>query len=73
MEIPGVKNEFQIVLEEKDGITDVTIKVEAESGVTGHMVAKHLRERLGFLPKGDVFPVGSLPRSEGKAKRVVRI
>ncbi|MBR4894342.1 MAG: hypothetical protein IKZ36_04000 [Kiritimatiellae bacterium] len=45
----------------------------AESGVTGHTVAKHLRERLGFLPKGDVFPVGSLPRSEGKAKRVVRI
>ena len=73
MEIPGVKDEFQIVLEEKDGITDVTIKVEAESGVTGHMVAKHLRDRLGFLPKGDVFPVGYLPRSEGKAKRVVRI
>jgi phenylacetate-CoA ligase len=36
------------------------------------MVAKHLRERLGFLPKGDVFPVGTLPRSEGKAKRVIR-
>ena len=71
MEIPGVKSEFQIVLEEKDGITDVTIKVEAEGGVTGHTVAKHLRERLGFLPKGDVLPVGTLPRSEGKAKRVV--
>ncbi|MBO7308624.1 MAG: phenylacetate--CoA ligase [Kiritimatiellae bacterium] len=72
MEIPGVKDEFQIVLEEHDGMTDVTVNVEAEEGVTGHMVAKHLREKLGFLPKGDVFPVGSLPRSEGKAKRVVR-
>ena len=72
MEIPGVKDEFQIVLEERDGMTDVTVNVEAEEGVTGHMVAKHLRERLGFLPKGDVFPVGSLPRTEGKAKRVVR-
>ena len=72
MEIPGVKDEFQIVLEEHDGITDVTVNVEAEEGVTGHMIAKHLRERLGFLPKGDVFPVGSLPRSEGKAKRVIR-
>ena len=72
MEIPGVKDEFQIVLEERDGMTDVTVNVEAEEGVTGHMVAKHLREKLGFLPKGDVFPVGSLPRSEGKAKRVVR-
>ena len=72
MEIPGVKDEFQIVLEERDGMTDVTVNVEAEEDVTGHMVAKHLREKLGFLPKGDVFPVGSLPRTEGKAKRVVR-
>lgn len=72
MEIPGVKDEFQIILEEHNGMTDVTVNVEAEPGVTGHMVAKHLRERLGFLPKGDVFPVGSLPRNEGKAKRVIR-
>ena len=72
MEIPGVKDEFQIILEEHDGMTDVTVNVEAEPGVTGHMVAKHLRERLGFLPKGDVFPVGALPRNEGKAKRVIR-
>ena len=72
MEIPGVKDEFQIILEEHNGMTDVTINVEAEPGVTGHTVAKHLRERLGFLPKGDVFPIGALPRTEGKAKRVIR-
>ena len=72
MEIPGVKDEFQIILEERNGMTDVTINVEAEPGVTGHTVAKHLRERLGFLPNGDVFPVGALPRTEGKAKRVIR-
>jgi phenylacetate-CoA ligase len=71
-EIPGVADEFQIILEETGGITDVTINVEAEAGVSGHIVAKHLRERLGFLPKGEVFPIGSLPRSEGKAKRVMR-
>ena len=53
-------------------MTDVCVRVEAEAGVTGHMVAKHLRERLGFLPQGEVLPVGSLPRTEGKAKRVIR-
>ena len=53
-------------------MTDVTVNVEAEPGVTGHTVAKHLKERLGFLPKGEVFPVGALPRTEGKAKRVIR-
>lgn len=73
MEIPGVKDEFQIILDEVNGMTEVTVNVEAEPGVTGHMVAKHLRERLGFLPRGDVFPVGTLPRTEGKAKRVVRV
>jgi phenylacetate-CoA ligase len=72
MEIPGVKDEFQIILEEKNGMTDVCVRVEAEPGVTGHMVAKHLRERLGFLPQGEVLPVGALPRTEGKAKRVIR-
>jgi len=71
-EIPGVADEFQIILEDNNGITDVTINVEAAPGVTGHTVAKHLRERLGFLPKGDVFPIGALPRTEGKAKRVIR-
>ena len=71
-EIPGIADEFQIILEEHNGMTDVTVNVEAEPGVTGHQVAKHLRERLGFLPKGDVFPIGALPRTEGKAKRVIR-
>ncbi len=71
-EIPGVADEFQIILEERHGMTDVTINVEAEPGVTGHTVAKHLKERLGFLPKGEVFPIGALPRTEGKAKRVIR-
>lgn len=72
LEIPGVRDEFQIILEEHHGMTEVTVNVEAECGVTGHQVAKHLKERLGFLPKGEVFPVGALPRSEGKAKRVIR-
>lgn len=71
-EIPGVADEFQIILTEENGISDVRINVEAAPNVTGHTVAKHLRERLGFLPKGDVLPIGSLPRTEGKAKRVIR-
>ncbi len=73
LEIPGVLPEYQIILEEHDGITDIRINVEAQEGVTGFTVAKHLKERLGFSPKGDVFAPGTLPRSEGKAKRVVRV
>jgi phenylacetate-CoA ligase len=71
MEIPGVRNHYQIIVEETDGIQDVTIHVEVEPGVTGYMVEKHLKEALGFSPKGDVFPPNTLPRSEGKQQRVV--
>ena len=70
MQIPGVGSNYQIILEETNGVTDVRINVEAESQVTGHTVVKALKEVLGFTPKGDVFPIGRLPRQEGKAKRV---
>jgi phenylacetate-CoA ligase len=70
MGIPGVRPNYQIILEEVDGIRDVRINVEADPGVTGYMVEKHLKEALGFSPKGDVFAPGGLPRQEGKAKRV---
>ena len=73
LQIPGVLPEYQIVLETMHGVTDVRINVEAEEGVTGYMVEKHLKEVLGFSPKGDIFKPGTLPRTEGKAKRVIRI
>jgi phenylacetate-coenzyme A ligase PaaK-like adenylate-forming protein len=72
MEIPGVKNNYQIIIEEKDGIKDLRVNVEVEEGLTGFTVEKHLKEALGFSPKGDVFKPGELPRQEGKAVRVFR-
>ncbi|HML74883.1 MAG TPA: phenylacetate--CoA ligase [Anaerohalosphaeraceae bacterium] len=70
MQIPGVGSNYQIIIEDKDGIQDVVINVEAASTVTGYMVEKVLKEALGFSPRGDVYPIGALPRQEGKAKRV---
>lgn len=70
MEIPGVLSHYQIIVEENDGVRDLRVNVEAEAGVTGFIVEKHLKERLGFSPKGDVFPPGALARQEGKAVRV---
>ncbi|GHT46829.1 phenylacetate-coenzyme A ligase [Planctomycetales bacterium] len=70
MEIPGVLPHYQIIIEEIDGVKDIRVNVEASEGVTGFMVEKHLKERLGFSPKGDVFKAGELPRQEGKAQRV---
>lgn len=72
LEIPGVCADYQIILEEHNGINDVRVLVEAEPGVSGFVVEKRLKERLGFSPKGDVLPPGTLPRVDGKAVRVVR-
>jgi phenylacetate-CoA ligase len=70
MQIPGVGSNYQIIIQDIDGVQDVIINVEAEFTVTGYMVEKALKEALGFSPKGDVYPIGDLPRQEGKAKRV---
>ena len=72
MEIPGVLNNYRIIISEDNLVKDVRIEVEAEEGVTGYMVEKKLKEALGFSPKGDVYKPGELPRSEGKAKRVYK-
>ncbi len=71
LEIPGVYPHYQIIIEETNGVRDIRVNVEAEENVTGFTVAKHLKERLGFSPKGDVFKPGTLPRQEGKAIRVI--
>jgi len=70
MQTPGVGSNYQIIIEESHGVNSVRINVEAEEGVTGYTVEKALKEGLGFSPKGDVFPIGHLPRPEGKAQRV---
>ncbi len=71
LEIPGVHSDYQIIMEERRGVNDVHILVEAEEGVTGFTVEKHLKQRLGFSPHGDVLPIGTLPRVDGKAVRVI--
>jgi phenylacetate-CoA ligase len=70
MQIPGVGSNYQIIIDDVNDVRNVTIHVEAASAVTGYMVEKVLKETLGFSPKGDVHPLGALPRQEGKAKRV---
>ena len=70
MRIPGIGANYQIIIEEAEGLRDVCIHVEADPNVPESDVVKHLRQALGFTPKIRVFPLGQLPRQEGKAKRV---
>ena len=70
MKIPGVLPNYRLIVEDHDGIKHLHVDVEAEPGVTGFTVAKQLKEDLGFTPDGDVHAPGTIPRAEGKAKRV---
>ncbi len=70
LQIPGVHGEYQIFIDEVDGIRKLYIKVETEPQVTGYMVSRQLKESLGFAVDGEVVPLNTLPRTEGKAKRV---
>lgn len=70
LKIPGVLPNYQIIIDEEHGVRNLHINVEAQPGVTGYMIEKQLKEDLGFSPDGDVYAPGTLPRQEGKAKRV---
>lgn len=72
---------YVIQLEKKQALDQMTIKVEiAKSGFDGSMetlrqlrgdLQRQLKEQIGFTAEIDVLEPGSLPASEGKAKRVI--
>jgi phenylacetate-CoA ligase len=81
MEIPGVGNNFLIILE-REGFSDLMIiKVEVQKEFFAgdlkqlealrRKIAEELRSDILITPKVDLVEPDSLPKSEGKAKRVI--
>jgi len=78
MSLPNVGRNYQIVLE---GLDEMTVNVElAEAGFDGHIehltrlqaeIADRLRTELLTKPRVQLVPPGTLPVTEGKAKRVI--
>jgi len=78
MATPGLGRNYQIQLE---GLDEMTVRVEwAEAGVASQVehrvglqnqIADGLRTEILVRPKVDLVPPGSLPVSEGKARRVI--
>jgi len=78
MSIPQVGRNYLIQLE---GLDEMTVKVELSpssfDGQVGHLtelqnqVVEKLRDELSVRPKVELVASGSLPPSEGKAKRVI--
>ena len=71
MSIPGVREHYQIVVEEQNGIKKATLNVEAEEGLDASYIEKKIEEALGITLKSRLFKPGQLERKPGKAERVV--
>ncbi len=81
MSIPEVGSNYQIVLDRKDFNDHMTVKVEISGEVfTGEMqqldhlkktIIERLRSEILITPKVDLVEPDSLPKSEGKAVRVI--
>jgi len=78
--IPGVAGEYQIVLDKsvRDDagfLTGFRLKVEAEPSAPANLaetITGNIRDRLQVRCKTELAPLGALPRSMHKAKRVIR-
>ena len=75
-EVDGVSSEYQVVLDRGPDYKDfMLLRVEREAGTDPAVVAlavkKRFKVRIGILIEVEAVPLGKLPRSEKKTKRVV--
>lgn len=70
----GCGSEYQIYLFREQGKDSILVKAEAEEGcdlaVVKERLQKNIKAKIGILADVEVLPIGSLPRSEKKSKRV---
>ena len=81
MDIKGVGNNFQIILERKGFNDDMIVKVEVQREYfTGDLkqleslrktIVNELKSDILITPRVDLVEPDSLPQTEGKAKRVI--
>jgi phenylacetate-CoA ligase len=76
LSVPEVAPHYQLVVERPGAMDEVTVQCEPASAEVdavdlGERVAKILHDQTGIRLQVEVLPAGSVPRSEGKAVRVV--
>ena len=76
MGVPEVAPHYQLVVEREGAMDELTVQCEpasssADVGSLGATVEMLLKEHLGIRINVEVLPAGGVPRSEGKAVRVV--
>jgi len=75
----GLAPHFQIELSRQDRLDAITVVVEARAGqaseearsASAHELSQHIKGTIGISAKIEVRDPGAVPRSEGKAKRIL--
>lgn len=74
-ETKGASSEYQVRLTRVDARDHMLLKVEAGAGVDpmdlAERIGANFKRRIGILIDVQVVPIGELPRSEKKSKRVL--
>ena len=70
--LPGIA-EYEVVIRRVEGMDDLLIRIEAETGDAPSMVVSAFRAQFNIRVSVEQAPPGSLPRYEFKARRYRRI
>ena len=73
--LPGLAPHYQLVLERRGSLDELTVEVESRSSQEnsseiGKQVSHHIKSRIGVTATVVVKQPGEVPRSQGKAVRV---
>jgi phenylacetate-CoA ligase len=76
LRVPGLSPHFEIELTREGRLDEMNVRVEAAPGgcdraAAGRELQHHIKNVVGVSARVTVCDPGALPRSEGKAKRVV--
>ena len=76
--LPDIAPHYQLVLERKGSLDEVTVEIEATQGVSpgpayerlAQTARHHIKSMIGISTEVTVKKPGEIPRSQGKAVRV---
>ncbi len=68
--LPGIAPHYQLVVERRGSLDELTIEVEADDPGAPERVRHHVKSMIGVTATVKVMKPGEVPRSQGKAVRV---
>ena len=68
--LPGIAPHYQLVIERRGSLDELTIEVESSDATAAERVGHHVKSMIGVTAAVKVMKPGEVPRSQGKAVRV---